>query len=129
MNDVALAIENEIQNSRIELPKVNVVDTEDWIRVKYPDVPKVDNPTVVRYQVPLPEGTHTAWSTGISYKGCSKKGNQLLFLVVYVEQFGEVSLMVDNEELLKYGPGGLALSVECGEPRGGYTTVRSIKMI
>lgn len=129
MNELTLAVEKDQQNSQIEIPKVNVVETEDWVRVKFPNVPKVDNPTVVRQQVPLPEGSHIAYSTGVCYRGSSKKGNDLLFLVVYVDYIGEISLMVDNEELAKYGPGGLELKVECGEPKNGYTTVRSIQMV
>ena len=57
MNELTLAVEKDQQNSQIEIPKVNVIETEDWERVKFPNVPRVDKPTVVRQQVPLPEGS------------------------------------------------------------------------
>jgi len=118
------------EKTEIKSPTSQIIykESAEWERVKYPKLPKVDNPTVVRSSVPLPEGSHIGTSTGVTFSGKSKKGNSLLFIIFHFDDFGEVAIMVDNDELLRFSPPTTAVTVECGEPKDGYSSVRSIQL-
>ena len=116
-------------NTETTKKEIKSVPTKDWERVVFPDIPIVKNPTVVRQSLPIPAGRHYCTSVGVSYKGTSKKGNELLFLVIHSDEHGEQSLMVTKEELLKFGEDKTPVWVTTSEPRDGYTTVVKIEAV